>query len=126
MGDPELLGMLDETKDELLNLKFQNATGQLDNTNLLAQTRRQVARIQTELRIREIQEAEQMFAGGGAPSSERTASERTADERAADERTADERTADAEGDDLAAESQQPPVESKPLKKKRKSRNRSNA
>ena len=116
MGDRELVGMLDETKDELLNLKFQNATGQLDNTNLLAQTRRQVARIHTELRIREIQEAEQALAGDGSTSSERAASERAVSERAAD----------AEGDDLAAESQQQPVESKPLKKKRKDRNRSNA
>ncbi len=109
MGDQELIGMLDETKDELLNLKFQSATGQLDNSNLLMQTRRQVARIHTELRIREIQEAERTFADGGATSSERAA--------------------DAEGDDRLAElpeEEQPAIESKPLKKKRKSRNRSDA
>lgn len=108
MGDQELIGMLDETKDEFLNLKFQNATGQLDNSNLLMQTRRQVARIHTELRIREIQEAERTFADGGATSSERTA--------------------DAEGDDRPGEldETQPAIESKPLKKKRKGRNRSDA
>ena len=109
MGDRELIGMLDETKDEFLNLKFQNATGQLDNTNLLMQTRRQVARIHTELRIREIQEAE-----------------RALDD---DDTTSSERAVDAEEDDLPDEpldEAQPAVESKPLKKKRKSRNRSDA
>ena len=109
MGDRELIGMLDETKDEFLNLKFQNATGQLDNTNLLMQTRRQVARIHTELRIREIQEAE-----------------RALDD---DDTTSFERAVDAEEDDLPDEpldEAQPAVESKPLKKKRKSRNRSDA
>ena len=77
MEDRELLGMLDETKDELLNLKFQNATGQLDNMNMLKQTRRQVARIHTELRVREIQEAERSPSSEGEPSSERAADDRS-------------------------------------------------
>ena len=59
LNDGDLLAMLDEKKDELLNLKFQRATGQLDNVNLLKQTRREVARVHTELRVREIELAEQ-------------------------------------------------------------------
>ena len=54
LSDVELLSMLDEAKDEATNLRFQNVTGQLDNVNLLARSRRQVARILTELRAREI------------------------------------------------------------------------
>ncbi len=58
LGDIELLGMLDQAKDEATNLRFQNVTGQLNNVNLLAGSRKQVARILTELRAREISAAE--------------------------------------------------------------------
>jgi large subunit ribosomal protein L29 len=49
---------LAESKQELFNLRFQNATGSLDNTAGLKQTRRRIARIETELRTREIAAAE--------------------------------------------------------------------
>ena len=49
---------LAEAKQELFNLRFQNATGALDNTAALKHTRRQIARITTELRTREIAAAE--------------------------------------------------------------------
>ena len=62
LSDVELLGMLDEAKDEATNLRFQHVTGQLDNMNLLAHSRRQVARILTELRAREIDAAEAAIA----------------------------------------------------------------
>ena len=62
LSDVELLGMLDEAKDEATNLRFQHVTGQLDNMNLLARSRRQVARILTELRAREINAAEATMA----------------------------------------------------------------
>jgi len=58
LSDVELLGALDEAKDEATNLRFQHVTGQLDNMNLLAHSRRQVARLLTELRAREIDAAE--------------------------------------------------------------------
>ena len=45
---------LAETKDELFNLRFQHVTGQLDNHSRLAHLRKEVARINTELRAREI------------------------------------------------------------------------
>ena len=38
---------LAETKQEAFNLRFQHATGQLDNTARLAEVRRQIARINT-------------------------------------------------------------------------------
>lgn len=62
LSDVELLGMLDEAKDEATNLRFQHVTGQLDNMNLLGNSRRQVARILTELRAREIDAAEAAMA----------------------------------------------------------------
>ena len=60
LSDTEILGMLDQAKDEATNLRFQHVTGQLDNMKHLAGSRKQVARILTELRAREISAAEMM------------------------------------------------------------------
>lgn len=49
---------LRETHEELFNLRFQNATGQLDNYKRLTELRRDIARIKTILRQQEISEAE--------------------------------------------------------------------
>jgi large subunit ribosomal protein L29 len=45
---------LKEAKEELFNLRFQNATGQLDNTARLQKVRREIARIYTVQREREL------------------------------------------------------------------------
>jgi large subunit ribosomal protein L29 len=58
VSDEDLLNLLDSTKDELLNLRFQNVTGQLDNNSLINDTKRDIARLRTELRAREIAAAE--------------------------------------------------------------------
>lgn len=58
LSDSDLLELLDETKDELLNLRFQIVTGQLDNNQRIGHVRKDVARIKTELRMREINAAE--------------------------------------------------------------------
>jgi len=58
MDDAGLLQALADAKEALFNLRFQHATGQLENYASIKQTRRQVARIQTELRAREIAAAE--------------------------------------------------------------------
>jgi large subunit ribosomal protein L29 len=47
---------LAETKQELFNLRFQNATGELDNYMRLKELRRDVARILTIMRERELEE----------------------------------------------------------------------
>jgi large subunit ribosomal protein L29 len=52
-----LIDELRETKQEALNLRFRNATGQLDNTAEIKRVRRQIARINTFIRQREIEEA---------------------------------------------------------------------
>ena len=58
LSDTDLLDLLDETKDEALNLRFQHVTGHLDNYKRIGVVRKQVARIKTELRMREINAAE--------------------------------------------------------------------
>ena len=55
---PALLDKLAETKAEAFNLRFQHATGQLDNHSRLQHLRRDIARINTALRQREIAAAE--------------------------------------------------------------------
>lgn len=62
VSDSELFERLDQAKQELFNLRFQHVTGQLDNFNRLGQMRREVARINTEIRSREIAAAEALAA----------------------------------------------------------------
>ncbi len=52
-----LIEELRETKQEALNLRFRNATGQLENTAELKKVRRRIARINTYIRQREIEAA---------------------------------------------------------------------
>jgi large subunit ribosomal protein L29 len=67
MDTEELETRLNETRQELFNLRFQLVTGQLDNSSRIGQVRRQVARIETLLREREIEEAEELEAGEQVP-----------------------------------------------------------
>ena len=54
LPDDALDEKLKEAKEELFNLRFQNATGQLDNTARLRAVRREIARIYTVQREREL------------------------------------------------------------------------
>jgi large subunit ribosomal protein L29 len=47
LTDDELAGRLKETRQELFNLRFQAATGALENTARLALAKREIARILT-------------------------------------------------------------------------------
>ena len=58
MDMSELIEELRQTKHEALNLRFRNATGQLENTAEITKVRRQIARINTLIREREIAAAE--------------------------------------------------------------------
>jgi len=53
-----LVEELRSTKQEALNLRFRNATGQLDNSSEIRRVKRQIARINTLIRQREIAAAE--------------------------------------------------------------------
>ena len=54
MLDDELVHKLRESKEELFNLRFQSATGQLDNNRRLQTVKRDIARIYTVMREREL------------------------------------------------------------------------
>jgi len=54
MLDDELVHKLREAKEELFNLRFQSATGQLDNNRRLQTVKRDIARIYTVMREREL------------------------------------------------------------------------
>ena len=54
MTNTELLSKLDSLKEELFNLRFRHATGQLENPLTLSLVRKDIARIKTEIREREI------------------------------------------------------------------------
>ena len=58
LADDQLLDQLGESKQELFNLRFQIATGQLENPARMSQVKRDIARINTVLREREIAAAE--------------------------------------------------------------------
>jgi large subunit ribosomal protein L29 len=54
LTDEELIERLRESKEELFNLRFQMATGQLSNNRRLRTVRHEIARIYTVLREREL------------------------------------------------------------------------
>ena len=53
-----LVSQLKADKQEALNLRFRNATGQLEDHSELRAVRRRIARINTQIRAREIAAAE--------------------------------------------------------------------
>lgn len=54
LSDQELRAKENETAQELFRLRFRHASGQLDNTARLRQLRRELARIKTLLKEREV------------------------------------------------------------------------
>jgi large subunit ribosomal protein L29 len=56
LPDDELLARLEGQKEELFNLRFQSATGQLDNPMRLKHVRHDIARLLTVLRTRHLEE----------------------------------------------------------------------
>ena len=53
-SDKELSEKLDELKAELFNLRFQHAVNQLDNPVRIKEVKRDIARVLTEIRAREL------------------------------------------------------------------------
>ncbi len=98
LDDDELETRLAEYRRELLNLRFQLATGQLDNVTRLGQVRRDVARALTILRRRELGlEEENAMVASPAPARRR----RAARAEVADEDTDDvDEVADEDTDDV--------------------------
>lgn len=57
MTDEELTTKLAELKDELFNLRFRHAVGQLENPNVITTVKKDIARVKTVIREREIKKA---------------------------------------------------------------------
>ncbi len=62
LPDTDLFERLADYKEELFNLRFQFATNQLDNSARLKAVKKDIARVLTELRAREIADAEALEA----------------------------------------------------------------
>ena len=58
INDEDLIEALNDSKEELFNLRFQLVTGQLDNFSRIKEVKKEVARAMTEMRAREIAAAE--------------------------------------------------------------------
>ena len=58
MSEAELNAELLKMKKDLFNLRFQHVTGQLENPILLRETKRDIARVKTIIREKEIARAE--------------------------------------------------------------------
>ena len=54
LSNEDLVVKTKEAREELFNLRFQMATSQLDNTARVTTVKRDIARIQTEMRAREL------------------------------------------------------------------------
>ena len=57
MSNDELAIQLKDLKQELFNLRFQNATGQLGNVMVVQKTKKDIARVKTIIRERELKSA---------------------------------------------------------------------
>ena len=66
LADEDLVIALRDAKEELFNLRFQVATGQLDNNRRLQTVRRDIARIYTVMRERELGIVRDAVNTGGA------------------------------------------------------------
>jgi large subunit ribosomal protein L29 len=95
-GD-ELDARLGDSRRELFNLRFQLATGQLDNPARIGQVRRDVARLLTVLREREILEAEGAYIAPSAAEHEAAQAKLAAEDAAVVEK-AEARRAAAEAE----------------------------
>ena len=56
-SNTELLKDIDSLKEELFNLRFQQATGQLENPSRMKEIKKTIARIKTVITERELSEA---------------------------------------------------------------------
>jgi large subunit ribosomal protein L29 len=96
----ELASRLGDARRELFNLRFQLATGQLDNPARVGQVRHDVARILTVLRAREILEAEGTYVEPSAAERQGALDKLAAEDAAVAEKAAAARAAAESQDDI--------------------------
>jgi large subunit ribosomal protein L29 len=76
LTDAQLLERAESAKEELFNLRFQLATGQLDDSSSIKKVRHEIARIATVMRQRDIEAAAIGAEAGAAGTESGTESER--------------------------------------------------
>lgn len=76
LTDAQLLERAESAKEELFNLRFQLATGQLDDSSSIKKVRHEIARIATVMRQRDFEAAATDAEAGGAGTQLGTESER--------------------------------------------------
>ncbi len=76
LTDAQLLERAESAKEELFNLRFQLATGQLDDSSSIKKVRHEIARIATVMRQRDIEAAAMDAEAGAAGTESGTESER--------------------------------------------------
>ena len=91
--DDRLVDELKKAKEELFNLRFQSATGQLDNHGRLRAVRKDISRIYTEMREREL--------GIGLPPAKQAAAAAAAEVKDAKDAKADKKAKKADKADKA-------------------------
>ncbi len=91
LADDELVTKLRESKEELFNLRFQSATGQLQSNHRLRSVRTDIARVYTVLRERELGIASAPVV---QPVKEPTKAKKAATQQVADKASADKASAD--------------------------------
>lgn len=55
LSDQDLVQKLEDLKEELFNLRFQNASGQLENIHAIGYVKQDIARVKTIQRQRELE-----------------------------------------------------------------------
>jgi large subunit ribosomal protein L29 len=76
LTDEQLLERAESAKEELFNLRFQLATGQLDNSSSIKKVRHEIARVATVMRERDIEaRLDAVAAAQQAPAEPRTEKE---------------------------------------------------
>jgi large subunit ribosomal protein L29 len=75
LTDEQLLERAESAKEELFNLRFQLATGQLDDSSSIKKVRHEIARIATVMREREIEEARELATTATAEAEDEAAEE---------------------------------------------------
>ncbi len=58
MSDAELIAELAKMKKDLFNLRFQHVTGQLENPVVMRQTKKDIARVKTIIREKELEKVQ--------------------------------------------------------------------
>ncbi len=105
LDDVRLADELKKAKEELFNLRFQSATGQLDNHGRLRAVKKDIARIYTEMRERELGIGSAPAAAADEPADKKADKKAAKAAKKADKEAAEAAPAEKQADEQAEEAQ---------------------